>query len=144
MVEPRCEQHGIEIKLDIPEDLPRIKADSSGIHRAILNIVGNAVDALETMGGQIILRATRDPVPDCIRIDIEDNGPGIPQEHQSEMFKMFFTTKGARGTGLGLAVTEKIVREHNGRILVKSEEGGGTTFTLILPRDHSGEFYWAH
>ena len=68
-------------------------------------------------------------------IRIKDNGCGIPKEHQEFLFEVFFSTKGSRGTGLGLAVTKKIIEEHKGFIEVESEVGYGTTFTITLPKN---------
>jgi len=71
-------------------------------------------------------------------ISVSDNGPGIPAERQEAVFEAFNSTKGQRGTGLGLAVTKKIVEEHGGRIDLESQPGEGTTVVLALPSDRGG------
>ncbi|OPZ90287.1 MAG: Sensor protein ZraS [candidate division TA06 bacterium ADurb.Bin417] len=105
--------------------------DPAGMERAILNLLNNALDALPAEGGLITLASRRSGRK--LDIDIGDNGCGIPADKISEIFNMFFTTKGSHGTGLGLAVVDKIIREHKGRIRIKSRVGAGTTFTLTLP-----------
>lgn len=67
-------------------------------------------------------------------IEVEDNGPGIPEEIRARIFDVFFSTKGSKGTGLGLAVTKKVVEEHGGRLELESDESVGTRFTMTLPR----------
>jgi len=66
-------------------------------------------------------------------LEVTDNGPGIPEEQQKLMWELFFSTKGTKGTGIGLPAARKVVREHEGKILVQSEIGVGTTFTVLLP-----------
>jgi signal transduction histidine kinase len=68
-----------------------------------------------------------------VRVQVRDNGPGIPAEKLSDIFRPFVSTKGSRGTGLGLAVSRKVLREHGGDILVQSQPGKGSLFTLRLP-----------
>ena len=75
----------------------------------------------------------REPDGKWVRIEVTDNGAGIPPEKQAEIFRPFVSTKGSRGTGLGLAVSRKILREHGGDILLKSQVGEGSTFALRLP-----------
>lgn len=108
----------------------------------MLNIVSNAVDAVEGRpGAKVSVQTLREPDADGARIIVVDNGPGIPAEHLEDIFKPFVSTKGARGTGLGLPVSRKILREHGGDILVQSIPGKGTKFVLRLPfrSDYSGE-----
>ena len=75
----------------------------------------------------------REPDGEWVRIEVTDNGPGISPEKQEEIFRPFVSTKGSRGTGLGLAVSRKIMREHGGDIVLRSEVGQGSMFTLRLP-----------
>ena len=81
----------------------------------------------------VTVTTLREPDGKWLRIEVTDNGPGMPPEKQAEIFRPFVSTKGARGTGLGLAVSRKILREHGGDILLKSQVGQGSTFTLRLP-----------
>ncbi len=115
-------------------DLPAMCIDAEGIHRAVLNIVGNALDAVEGREGATVKVATAfNPESSLISVSIADNGPGIPAEILPQIFNIFESTKGARGTGIGLAVSQKIIREHGGDILVDSVPGEGARFTLEWP-----------
>jgi len=96
-----------------------------------MNLILNAIQAIKG-GGEITIR-TRAEEETCT-IDVQDTGCGIPPQHLSRVFDPFFTTKGVgEGTGLGLSVSLGIVERHGGRILVESEVGKGTTFTVCLP-----------
>ncbi|MFC1542149.1 ATP-binding protein, partial [Candidatus Latescibacterota bacterium] len=107
--------------------------DSSGIRRCLLNLVSNAADACAGIDNGLI-GITADVVNGSIlRIVISDNGSGISEEDRSSLFQIFFSTKGSKGTGLGLAVTHKIISEHEGTIEVESELGKGTKFIIDLP-----------
>lgn len=114
--------------------LQQVVLDPNGVRRCLLNLMGNAVDASAGRPGaavRLISRISeRDGFFDLI---IADNGCGMSTEVQKQLFQPFFSTKGSKGTGLGLAVTHKIIREHGGDILVESEEGKGTRFILQLP-----------
>jgi two-component system, NtrC family, sensor kinase len=106
-----------------------------GIHRAVLNVVTNAIDAVEgTETGHVIVETGHEPSADIVYVAVSDNGPGIPQDQLSKIFNIFESTKGARGTGLGLAVSQKILREHGGDIAVETKPGFGCRFTLNWPR----------
>ena len=108
--------------------------DPEGIHRAVLNLILNAIDATSGKPDakvSIVLLCTRDST----RIEIEDNGVGIPQSQLQTIFSLFESTKGNRGTGLGLPVSQKIIREHGGDISVSSVVDQGTTFTIRLPSE---------
>ena len=130
----RIEQQGVRLQVRLAEELPTIGADPEGVHRTLLNIVGNALDALEGRDGPALSVTTQiEPESDWLRITVTDNGPGIPADKQQEIFKPFVSTKGSKGTGLGLAVSRKIMREHGGDILVQSQVGKGSRFVLRLP-----------
>jgi len=117
-----------------PGEIPLVPCDPDGIHRAILNIVSNALDALEGReGGVIHLQSQFLPGLNSVELRISDNGPGIPPDKLNDIFKPFVSTKGARGTGLGLPVSRKTVREHGGDLLVDTPTGGGAIFVLRLP-----------
>jgi signal transduction histidine kinase len=111
-----------------------IAADPEGIHRAVLNLAANALEALEDWKNPAITVITgveRDGK--WARVSIQDNGPGIPANKLADIFRPFVSTKGSKGTGLGLAVSRKILREHGGDILVQSRAGKGCKFILRLP-----------
>ena len=100
-----------------------------------MNIVTNASDAVEgTEKGLVRVETGYDSQTDLVRVVVTDNGPGISAEHLDRIFNIFESTKGARGTGLGLAVSEKIIHEHGGEIRVESRPGEGCRFELSWPR----------
>ena len=117
--------------LDLEAQLPWIQADPQGVHRCLLNLLANAIDAIEEDRGEV--RLATHVAGESILISVEDNGVGVPLEARQQIFEVFYSTKGNRGTGLGLAVTKKIVEEHGGRIAVDSAPGQGSRFTIQLP-----------
>jgi two-component system, NtrC family, sensor kinase len=123
-------------KLDT--SLPEIAVDPDGIHHACLNIVGNAVEAVDSINGRVEV-GTRLSSTGEVCITVADNGPGIPLDEQPKIFQAFYSTKGHKGTGLGLAAAKKIVEEHGGRITLKSNPGEGTAFVIRLPRKYPRE-----
>jgi signal transduction histidine kinase len=130
----RAKELKVKLEIRLDPELPAIPADPEGIHRALLNIVGNAIDAVEDRENAAVLVGTALEPDGCwIRIAVRDNGVGIAANKIADIFKPFVSTKGARGTGLGLAVSRKILREHGGDILVESKPGKGTVMTLRLP-----------
>ncbi len=129
----RARDLGARLETRLDEALPSVQADPEGVHRALLNIVSNALDAVEDRKNPHVGVATAREADDkWVRILVIDNGPGIPPDKLTDIFRPFVSTKGARGTGLGLAVSRKILREHGGDILVQSQPGK-TKFLLRLP-----------
>ncbi|HDM75309.1 MAG TPA: GAF domain-containing protein [Deltaproteobacteria bacterium] len=136
LMKQQAEESDIELRLDLDTSMPMIKVDPSGIRRALINLVSNAFEAFSsrTKKRKRVRLITRfKPDKGIVLLGVEDNGDGIPQEIASKMFDLFVSTKGNKGTGLGLVVTKKIVEEHRGKILYKTREGQGTRFTVILP-----------
>jgi signal transduction histidine kinase/pSer/pThr/pTyr-binding forkhead associated (FHA) protein len=123
----------VELLTEISSTQPPIPVDADGLHQAILNLLVNAIDAVEPTHGVVTLTSHFDAREQASVIEVQDNGVGIPEKDQDQLFVPFFSTKGQRGTGLGLAVTKKIVEEHHGRIELISKVGQGTTFRIILP-----------
>jgi signal transduction histidine kinase len=122
----------VQLVWNPPADPQTACVDPEGIHRAVLNLILNAIDATSGRPDakvSIVLLCTQDST----RIEIEDNGVGIPQSQLQTIFSLFESTKGNRGTGLGLPVSQKIIREHGGDISVSSVVDQGTTFTIRLP-----------
>jgi len=121
----------ITVEQRLTEDLPRIQAHGSELNQVWTNIIDNAADAMRD-GGHLVIRTSRDD--DWLIVEVEDNGPGIPAEIQSQVFDAFFTTKPpGQGTGLGLNTSYKIiVQRHGGRIDVESRPGK-TRFVVRLP-----------
>jgi len=131
LAQAEAEKLQIQIHKEIDPHLPQILADESRLIRVLLNLILNAIQAME-VGGRLELRA--EPYLNGIEIQVTDNGHGIPKELQREIFNPFFTTK-AEGTGLGLANAQKSIQEHGGEIEVISESGKGTTFSIHLPAE---------
>jgi signal transduction histidine kinase len=136
---PRAKEMGVQLKMRLDGSLPEVPVDPIGFHHALLNLVGNALDAVEDREqAKVVVRTDREPIVDAVKgawvsIQVEDNGHGIPPEKLADIFRPFVSTKGARGTGLGLAVSRKILREHGGDIRVESTPGKGSLFTMRLP-----------
>jgi len=97
----------------------------------------NALEAVSPKSGVITVRTRYLADRHEAQIIVSDNGPGIPPERQEEVFEAFWSTKGQRGTGLGLAVTRKIVQEHGGEVTLESTEGEGAAFVITLPSDRA-------
>lgn len=135
LMQSRAEELGVGLSWAASADLPPVLIDPDGIHRAVLNVVTNAIDACEGVaGGRVAVATEWDAPSETARVVVADNGIGIPEEELPSIFQLFASTKGTRGTGLGLPVSLKIVREHGGRIDVASELGRGTRFVLELPQ----------
>ncbi|HDR15295.1 MAG TPA: PAS domain-containing sensor histidine kinase [Desulfobacteraceae bacterium] len=137
LIYQRAKLAGVSLERDLATGLEPVAMDRTGIYRCLLNLVTNAVDACTLEGivhGKGIVRVKTDrPAGWGVRFQVEDNGTGIDEAARERLFTDFFTTKGYKGTGLGLPVTDKIVREHGGRIIFDSQPGSGTTFSLLLP-----------
>jgi len=112
----------------------RVEGDEVLLRQALSNLCRNAYEACDNAGvaPRIVIEGQRDQTHGVIRISVSDNGPGIPAEVAPRVFRPFFTTK-AHGTGLGLALVQKIIVTHNGRVNVVNEDGGGARFVVTLP-----------
>jgi two-component system NtrC family sensor kinase len=130
----RAKELGVQLSLRLDDKIPPCLADPEGMHRSILNVVGNALDAVEgAEKPRVMVLTEREADGAWLRIRVIDNGSGITPDKFADIFKPFVSTKGARGTGLGLAVSRKVLREHGGDIVVQSEPGRGSVFVLRLP-----------
>jgi PAS domain S-box-containing protein len=128
-IKPEAERAGVMVELRLAEGLPRVALDDRLMKQAVLNLVKNALAAMPG-GGK--LRLTAERVEDEVRIAVEDSGVGISEADLPKIFEPYFTTK-ENGTGLGLTITFKIVREHDGEIMVTSHPGQGSAFIINLP-----------
>ncbi len=133
LVQEKAAQSKVKLVMDFDLSLNQCHLDPSGLHRCLLNLVTNAIDACiedpqEGKDWSVVIRTEKEG--DGIRLDVSDNGMGMTKEVQGKIFERFFSTKGGRGTGLGLLVTRKIIDEHGGSISFESEPGKGTTFTV--------------
>jgi signal transduction histidine kinase len=118
-------------ELHLEEGLPTIQADSTLLHRALENLVLNAMDAMPA-GGVLMLRTTHRDEDGEVHLEISDTGTGLTPEECERLFTPYYTTK-LHGTGLGLAIVQSVVSDHGGRISVESETGVGTSFHIDLP-----------
>ena len=135
LMQARAAECSVELVCEPAENLPLSTFDPEGIHRAILNIVTNAIDAVDGSDHATVkIETGLDQKSDMFWVAVSDNGPGIVEDQLQRIFNVFESTKGARGTGLGLAVSQKIIREHGGEITVDSRLGEGSRFTLAWPR----------
>jgi two-component system sensor histidine kinase AtoS len=135
------ESRDLQVVREYARDTPMIKADPDALHRAIVNLVANALEAMER-GGRLTVRVGRGDAPlgvvpsrrrdHAVKIEIEDTGTGVAPGDADRIFTPFFTTKD-RGTGLGLAITHKIVEDHGGTIALSSRPERGTLVTVLLP-----------
>jgi len=125
---------GVELKMDVPMDLPRVQADRTRVTHVLLNLLNNSL-RFTAAGGHIFVAAT--PRNGAIEFSVKDTGVGIPKAHQARVFERFFRAPGQNGAGvgLGLAIAREIVQAHGGTIRVESQEGQGTTFFFTLPQD---------
>lgn len=132
----RAGSDGIEIVREFPPQMDKCLLDPSGIHSVVSNLLSNAVEACRNVDSserspRIVVKGhTSDR---NFVITVGDNGPGMPQEVKNKLFNKFYSTKGAKGTGLGLVIARKVVEEHHGRLIVESEPDIGTTFTIEIP-----------
>ena len=124
----------VSLLADYDETLPLLMFDPEAMHRALLNVVTNAIDACDDVAdAQVTVRSQYDPTEKLARLIVSDNGAGIAPDDLDTIFHVFVSRKGGRGTGLGLPVSRKILEEHGGQILVESAPGKGSSFTLELP-----------
>jgi signal transduction histidine kinase len=128
---------GYQVRMDIiersvvmPDDLPRVRSNQNQLQEVLLNLILNACQAMGEKGGKIALTASASGA--FVTLKVADNGPGIPAGKLKKVFDPFYTTK-ATGTGLGLFVTQRIIKSHGGSIDLESTEGKGTCFTIQLP-----------
>ena len=122
-----------EVRIDCRHDdaLPHVNVDPEQIRRVIINLVDNAIEAMERRG-QVTIDTVHDAANHVVRILIADNGPGIPPTEREKLFLPYYSTK-RRGSGLGLAIVRRIVVEHGGSVDVGDNTPGGTRFTIELP-----------
>lgn len=134
LIQPRAAELGVELIWKPGPDFPPVLIDPESMHRAILNIVTNALDAAEDRErARAEVSTDWDETHGVARISVSDNGVGIAPEDVAGIFQIFTSGKGGRGTGLGLPVSRKIVREHGGDVRVSSKPGKGSKFVLELP-----------
>jgi signal transduction histidine kinase len=141
VVEQQAALASVTIEMELDESLPQVVVDANHIKQVFLNIITNAIHAMP--GGGMVRISAREGGGNgdqrFLRVDLSDTGTGMDEEKQARIFDPFFTTKQeGKGTGLGLAVSQRIISEHGGEITVKSEPGKGSTFSVTLPAKTAG------
>jgi signal transduction histidine kinase len=140
LMQSRAEELGVRLEWQPGKHLDRVLIDPEGVHRAVLNIVTNAIDATEgAPDAKVAVRTEWDADMTTVRVVVADNGPGIDEADIPSIFQIFASTKGSSGTGLGLPVSQKIIREHGGRIVVQSRVGQGASFIIELPMSRDSD-----
>lgn len=166
LIAPQAERKKATLTMELDDGMPPIPVDAAAMHQALMNVLTNAVEAVPARGGAVRVQTRFHPQRHEACITISDNGPGVPEEVRHSIFDPFVSTKGQRGTGLGLAVTRKVLSQHGGRIEliaapapgaktkkdgadraaarkpvdaggVSSEPAWSTTFVLTLPSDRT-------
>jgi signal transduction histidine kinase len=134
LMQSRANELSVALVWQPDANMPTLQFDEEAMHRAVLNVLTNAIDACEGVTeGKVEVATHYLPAEDLAQVVFSDNGVGIPEEQLPKIFQVFVSDKGARGTGLGLPVSQKIIKEHGGRILVDSHSGRGSRFTLEFP-----------
>ena len=138
LMEMEASKHRVQLIREFSAEIEEVSMDSDAVHRVLLNLVSNAVDACVfdldmDKQHQVKVRTVLDETRNMIRFDVADNGCGMTEEVRKKLFTAFFSTKGGKGTGLGLLVTQKLIHEHGGIVEVDSRQGEGSTFTVRLP-----------
>lgn len=154
LLQGSCEARQVALLVDVDPELPPVLLDPNLMHQALMNLMTNAVEAVEAKRGVVTVRVLYHPVPAAappgarldsfpgptVQVSIMDNGPGVPSDKRGWIFEPFNSTKGARGTGLGLAVAKRIVEEHQGVLRLDPASGRGAAFSIVLPVDRPAGF----
>ncbi len=133
----RCQiTDNIRVAAELSDSLPKVRVDTHQMKQVFMNLINNAVDAMQE-GGTLTINAQEDKENRALRVTVSDTGVGITPENMEKMFQPLFTTK-ARGIGLGLTVVKNLIEANGGRVDVASQLGKGTTFTITLPAEEGG------
>jgi len=134
---PKAKENGINLRLDLDEGLKKVFLDLEGIYTCLLNLVTNAIDSFAwgdpTTAPKEVVLSSKKADGWAVEYQVIDNGGGMDEETREKVFRSFFSTKGSKGTGLGLMITEKIVRQHGGKIELETNPGAGAKFSIRLP-----------
>ncbi len=136
VITQKAEAAGVEYNQHIPDSLGTIFIDSSAVSAALVNFLENAVDACDTPveGRDFRIDVNASVEGERLKVVIADNGMGMDQETREKIFTLFFSSKGKRGTGIGLFISSQTIKQHGGDISVESELGEGSVFTIYIPR----------
>jgi signal transduction histidine kinase len=131
LIEPEAQKNNVRVQVDVPFDTPSVNGDAAMLRQVFLNLAINGCQAMPN-GGTLRLSCGR-ASGNRVDVRVQDTGIGIPAEHLSKIFDLYFTTKD-HGTGIGLSMVYRIVQLHDGDIEVESTKNRGTTFRVLLPR----------
>ncbi len=126
-------KYGIDVRVDVPGDLPRVLAQPQQIEQVLINLINNAAQAINEIGKTGVINIAGRHADDHVVLTIEDSGPGIPPGKLDTIWEAFYTSKGDKGTGLGLSISHGIITEHHGRITAENRTEGGARFNITLP-----------
>jgi two-component system, sporulation sensor kinase E len=129
VLRPEINNRGITLKEKLARSLPAVSMDPAQIRQALVNLIKNAIQAMSKGG---VLKVQTDLGVEGVVVSVADTGGGIPEEQINRIFEPFYTTK-KKGSGLGLMIVQRIVREHRGRIDLESHVGKGSVFRIWLP-----------
>lgn len=128
---PEMEKRAVRLELELDPDLPLVSADPAGIMQVFLNVFKNALEAISALGARVVVRSRALDERPSVSVEIENEGPGIPEDAMTHLFRPFNTTKPS-GTGLGLYISRQIAREHGGELRARNVPEG-VLLTLTLP-----------
>jgi signal transduction histidine kinase len=131
LIREDADRHRIPVRTELDADLPRVSADSVQLQQVLINLMVNAIEAMEDMGGELTVRSKRSEGGQVL-IAVSDLGFGLPAEGTEHIFEAFYTTK-PKGTGLGLSISRTIIESHGGRLWATANAGRGATFQFTLP-----------
>jgi PAS domain S-box-containing protein len=131
LIESRATRHAVSIHTALAPDLPETTADKVQLQQVLLNLMLNAIEAMNESGGELTVTSALDE-DGHLRCSVSDTGVGLPPEHADDIFRAFFTTK-PHGTGMGLAISGSIIESHGGRLWASANKGRGATFLFTLP-----------
>ena len=137
LLQSKADERGIALRTELATAIPPCRFDPEAIYLCLLNLIQNALEAFDEEAAratdrEVVIRAFQPPGW-AVAYSVSDNGPGMDNDTRERLFKGFFSTKGTRGTGIGLTMTGRIVERHQGTIEVLSSRGTGTRFTIYLP-----------
>jgi signal transduction histidine kinase len=139
VMEPKAQQHGVALDSELEPNVGHLEVDAKALRALLVNLAENSLDACRVdkkkSEHQVTLGLRGDG--NHVLFEVRDNGIGMDQETREKAFSLFFSSKGAEGTGLGLFIANKIAQKHNGGIDIESELGKGTRFVVKIPRKHS-------
>jgi signal transduction histidine kinase len=138
LLAPAAGRRRVGVLLELDDALPPASFDAPSVHQALTNLVLNAIEAAPERIGMVTISSRYDPGRDEVRLGVRDNGAGVPESVRARLFEPFVSSKGQRGTGLGLAVARKIAERHGGRLELAATSTAGTEFVFVLPASADG------